>query len=74
MVAFHTVKPGDTLYECRRQKMGNTTMSRMACWSVKVIEVHENHVTASRNTNPPRTFGRRAVETWRRTPIKERRT
>jgi hypothetical protein len=70
MVAFHTVKPGDTLYECHREKMGNTTMSRMGCWPLKVLEVHENHVVASWNGNPPRSFSRFNVKQWRRTPLK----
>lgn len=70
MVAFHTVQAGDTLYECRRQKMGNTTMSRMGCWDVKVIEVHEHYVLASWNSNRPERFGRSKVEKWRRSPIK----
>lgn len=70
MAAFHTIKPGDVLYTVRREKMGNTTMRRTACHPVKVTEVHERHVIASWNGNPPMHFSRRAVEQWRRTPLK----
>lgn len=71
MVAFHTVKAGDRLFECRHQKMGNTTMSQLACWDVKVVEVHEHHVIAAWNGNPPKRFGRCSVEKWRRSPPKK---
>ncbi len=39
MVAYNSIKVGDTLYDCRKVKMGNTTMTRMSCWSVKIIEL-----------------------------------
>ena len=39
MTTFATIKNGDRLFDCHRTKMGNTTMSRMGCWTVDVIEV-----------------------------------
>lgn len=72
MVAFHTVKPGDRLYDCRRQKMGNTTMTQLACWDVRVLEVHDRHVVARWNGNAPTSFGVRDVERWRRTEPKQK--
>jgi hypothetical protein len=70
MVAFHTVKPGDTLYDCRMVKAGHTTMRRMSVWDVCIVSVHENHVIAKWNGNPEKRFSRRDVERWRRTPPK----
>lgn len=54
MVAFSTVKPGDRLFQVARQKMGNTTMTRQVVYSVRVIEVHEDHAICSWNGNTPR--------------------
>lgn len=74
MVAFNTIKAGDTLWDCRKQKQGNTTTSRMACWTVKIIEVDTDsrRVFASWNGNPARWIPDRAVSKFRRTPVKDR--
>ncbi len=72
MVAFHTVKPGDTLYEVRSERAGNTTMRRQAVRPVYIVEVHKYFVMARWNGNEPRAFGYRAVENWRRTKPKKK--
>lgn len=36
-IKFSGIKAGDVLYDCHRYKMGNTTMTRMGCWDVKVL-------------------------------------
>lgn len=76
MVAINTVKAGDVLYDCRRQKMGNTTMSQMATWEVRVKEIDTDHtrIFASWNGNAPKWMYRREVERLRRTPYKPRQT
>ena len=72
MTAFNTIKAGDTLYECRRQKMGNTTQSRTACWDVRVIEVDaaKRFALCSWNGNTPNWWSERRLNTTRRTPVK----
>jgi hypothetical protein len=72
MPKFETVKAGDVLYDVHRQKMGNTTMSRLGCWDVKVISVdaEAGTVLASWNGNPAQTYYRRSVEKWRRSKPK----
>ena len=74
MVAFNTIKSGDTLWDCRKQKQGNTTTSRMACWTVNIIEVDKEggRVLASWNGNPARWMYERSVSKLRRTPVKGR--
>ena len=70
MVAFHTVKPGDTLYDTRMVKAGNTTLRRRAVWDVVIVSVHEHHVIAKWNGNPEKRYSARDVERWRRTQPK----
>jgi hypothetical protein len=54
--------------------MGNTTMSRTACWTVKVLEI--DHVSgramASWNGNAPKRYYRRDLERLRRSPPKKK--
>ena len=58
MVAIATIKPGDVLYDVRRQKMGNTTMSRVAVWPVKIESIdHAAGIAVVRwNYNPPQKY------------------
>jgi hypothetical protein len=69
MVAYNTINVGDTLFDCHTVKMGNTTMSRMACFSVKIIELHpeSKSATVSWNGNAPKKFYTRQLEKLRRT-------
>jgi hypothetical protein len=69
-VAITALKPGDVVYDVRRVKAGNTTMSRLDWWTVRVIEVDAaaGRVVASWNGNPARTFRARDGKlSWRRT-------
>lgn len=68
MVAFNTVKAGDTLYDCRRQRQGNTTMSRMATWIVRVIEVdaERRRALVSWNSNAPHWTDEHGLKSYRR--------
>jgi len=72
MVAFSTVKVGDTLYDCHRQKMGNTTVSRMATWTVKVLEVEDElrRALCSWNGNRATWWSERKLKSLRRSPAK----
>lgn len=72
MVEFSTVKPGDILYDCRRTRMGNTTMSRMGTWPVKIISVdaEQQTVMASWNYNAPKKMYAAQLRRLRRTPYK----
>lgn len=70
MVAQNAVKPGDTLFEVRREKAGNTTLRRTVVRPVHIVEVHEDHVIARWNGNAPKRFSYRAVLQWRRTEPK----
>lgn len=58
MASLNRLKPGDILYEVRREKMGNVNMYRTGWWEVKIISVDLEKRTAevSWNGNPPRTF------------------
>jgi len=69
MPKFHTVKAGDVLWDVHREKMGNTTMSRLGAWQVRVISIDYENETAmcSWNTNPPRLYFKRGIERLRRT-------
>lgn len=67
MVAFTSVKAGDMLWDCRKVKAGNTTMTRLSCWRVKVIEVTEDGAMCSWNGNPPRKYYPRQFNALRRT-------
>lgn len=75
MAAFSKIQPGNILWDCRRQKMGNTTMSRMACWAVQVFEVDQEKRRAlcSWNSNKAEWWSERRLQGLRRTPIKEAR-
>lgn len=63
MAKIEKLTVGQTLYELRRQKMGNTTVSRTACYEVKVREIAEDKrsIMASWNGNPPRRYNVRDV-------------
>ena len=78
MPKFHTVKAGDILYDVHRERMGNTTMSRLGCWTVEVIDIdhEEGRATVRWNGNRPQTYFVRQIERLRRSipkKISERR-
>ena len=63
-VKWETVKEGDVLWDKRRTKMGNTTMSRDSVYRVivKSIDHAANCATASWNNNPPKRYWRKGIE------------
>lgn len=74
MVAFSTVKTGDVLYDCRRTKMGNTTMSQMSTWKVQVLSVDAEQRCAmvSWNGNSATRYTERHLKRLRRSPVQVR--
>jgi len=68
MTTFSKLRPGDVLWDCRRTKMGNTTMSQMSSWPVKIVsmDVERQTAMASWNSNAPRLYTARQLEKLRR--------
>ncbi len=65
MATLSKLTPGQVLYTTSRRKMGNTTISTVAVHSVRVVSIHEDHVMASWNSNPPHKYREREVKGWR---------
>lgn len=69
MATISRLKPGQVVWEQHKTRQGNTTMSKMGTWSLKIIEVHADadppYVIASWNCNPPRRYYERSVRTWK---------
>ena len=61
------LKPGMTVYDAHKYKMGNTNISTVGIWTVYIIQVdHEKRtVTASWNSNPQKTYYERDWSKWR---------
>lgn len=74
MASFDRINHGDVLYDVHRVKVGNTTMSRLGCWEVRVISVDRDKRTAmcSWNSNAPRLYTERALAKLRRSRPKEK--
>lgn len=74
MVAFDTIKAGDILYDCHRTKMGNTTMSRMGVWEVRILEIDIERYRAlcSWNGNAPQWWRQDKLYKLRRNKPKPR--
>jgi hypothetical protein len=55
LLKFERIQPGMVLYDVGRTKMGNTTMSTISVWSVRIISVDADTRSAmvSWNTNKP---------------------
>jgi hypothetical protein len=71
-VSWNAIKEGDCLWHRARRKMGNTTMSIMDEWPVKILSVDRAAGTAqvSWNYNPPKVWSRERVERLYRSRIK----
>jgi hypothetical protein len=63
-IKFELVKVGDVLYDRHRTTMGNTKITRLGEWEVRVIEIdHKNRrALISWNSNPSRWVTARHVE------------
>ncbi len=74
MASFDSIKVGDILYDCHRTKMGNTTMSRMGTWDVKVIEldVERRRALCSWNGNKADWWYEGRLSKLRRSPPKKK--
>lgn len=64
---FEKLQPGMTVYDVGRHKMGNTTLTTVSVWSVRIISVdaEKRSVVASWNSNAPRTFYENATSKWK---------
>jgi len=64
-IKFEKIEPGMTLLDIHAEKMGNTTMSELGCWQVKVISVDAAKRTAvvSWNSNRPEVYYERQLTT-----------
>jgi|GEM_PF-1022030 len=64
---FEKLKPGMVVYDVGRHKMGNTTMSTVAVWSVRIISVdtEKRRVEASWNGNRPKVCYEYEAKKWR---------
>jgi hypothetical protein len=67
MAKISRMEPGQELYEVRRQKMGNTTVSRGVLFRIRIIEVDPEGrwVLASWNSNPVCKYRQRDADAWR---------
>jgi len=57
-----------TVYDVARTKMGNTTLSTVSVWTVRIIsvDVGGERCVASWNGNTPKTFYTSSIKRWRR--------
>jgi len=64
---FEKLKPGMTVYDVGRHKMGNTTISTVAVWPVRIVSVdaEKRTVDASWNGNRARTYHEYECKKWR---------
>lgn len=64
-IKFEKIKEGMTLYDVRRHRMGNTTMSSVGVWPVRVIDVFEDGAIVSWNYTKPERWHRSQLEKLR---------
>ena len=57
-VSFDRVYAGDVLYDVKRQKIGNTTMSHWVWWEVRIISIDhaKRKAVVSWNGNAPKEY------------------
>jgi hypothetical protein len=58
MASINNLKVGQILWQIKRVKCGNTTMTTNCLYTVKVVEIAEDKqsIMASWNGNPPRKY------------------
>jgi hypothetical protein len=63
-VAFTSLKVGDTIYDCHRHRVGNTTATELGIWKVRILEINlkERKVLVSWNDNPSKWENERYFE------------
>jgi hypothetical protein len=61
------LKPGMTVYDVHRRKMGNTNMSTVGVWTVLIVAVDPDGrwVEAKWNGNAQRRYFSSSVKSWR---------
>ena len=61
------LKPGMVVYDVGRHKMGNTTISTVAVWEVRIIsvDVASGIVQAIWNSNDAQTYRQHQITRWR---------
>jgi hypothetical protein len=61
------LKPGMTVYDCHKYKMGNTSLSTYGVWLVHVVSVDENNGTieASWNCNGVNRYRESEWKKWK---------
>jgi len=62
-IKFEKLQPGMVLYDRHRERMGNTTMSRMGEWRVRVISIdaERRQAVVSWNGSPPKVWYERQL-------------
>lgn len=67
MAAISRMKVGQVLWNLKRVRMGNTTVSITSCYPVRITEISESggSVMASWNSNTPRRMGQGEVNRLR---------
>jgi uncharacterized protein YcnI len=67
MATITKLVPGQVVYSIRRQKMGNTTVSYNACYTIKIVSINieAGSVVASWNGNRPQTFYSKSIKSWK---------
>ena len=64
-IKFEKIKEGMILYDVHKHKMGNTTMSSVGVWPVRIIELKDNGAIVSWNHNEPQHWSRYQLEKLR---------
>ena len=61
------LKPGMIVFDVGRRKMGNTAVSTVCVWRVRIesVDIEKGLVRASWNGNAVRSFGRSSWNKWR---------
>lgn len=60
-----SLKPGMIVWDVGRQRMGNTTMSTVCVWQVKILTVEPDAVMANWNGNAYKRYTQREISRWR---------
>lgn len=56
MASIKNIKADQILWSVMSTRMGNTRMTRRACYPCRVISVHDDHAMISWNYNPARRY------------------
>ncbi len=62
------LQPGQTVYDCHKSTLGNTSIRSMGIWHVHIISVdlERNTVEASWNHNRAQTYREKTWKKWRK--------